>query len=85
MTGYTKSRNGEFIFVFGCRTDKLDSTTCVIETYRACPDEVFANNNALVPGETRTAIIFEQWGNFKDGAELCGIYFLNIQKDAKLG
>lgn len=56
----------------GCRTDKLDSTTCVIETYRECPDEVFANNNALVPGVTRTAIIFEQWGNFKDGAELCG-------------
>jgi len=55
------------------RNGKLASTTCIIETYRDCPAEVFDNNVDAVPLQTQVAMMVEQWQNISNGAELCGL------------
>ena len=56
-----------------CSSSSLVSTTCAMDTYRECPEEVFENNLVLVPQETQNLITGDQWELYTDAVELCGM------------
>lgn len=58
------------------RSNTYSYTTCVIKTLQVCQTEVLRDNTGVVPAQTSTAMMVEQWKNFNSGQQLCGICFV---------